>query len=420
MDTEKIDKPKRERPRFWRYGFTIANPFITDRVKVINIDELTEEQEQMPQIEYDYTYLESIPNWDNYIEYRWVEFSKNKVWNDYSTSYQAIAKRCFFKDYESAKEFFKLIDYIDYVCFKYEQGEETGHLHLQGFMRLKSQMDMSTANKCFPTMNLDDVSKKTNTYCREYCMKDHTAVEGYEFFEHGNFKHEKQRTDWVEIKEDIKNKLPFDLMFEKYPHLMIHNHKRIDEIQQRLLKEQYKNVEREIHLIYIWGNEGTGKSTYRTRVLGLLPMNIHIIGADDYDKSGKYDDYENQEYIQFDEFDSHLPITTMNDLCDGQPRTLKARYANKVAMYTTVIITSNYPLDHQWKDDRLNKGKEPSFKGFKRRVKEIIYVPKQNHYEWQHGRPSDEVIAKLTERGDYFKLLPQEITQTTFDESEVF
>ena len=93
-------------------------------------------------------------------------------------------------------------------------------------------------------MNLEDVSKKTNSYCREYCMKDHTAVEGYEFFEHGNFKHEKQRTDWVEIKEDIKNKLPFDLMFEKYPHLMIHNHKRIDEIQQRLLKEQYKNVER--------------------------------------------------------------------------------------------------------------------------------------------------------------------------------
>ena len=55
--------------------------------------------------------------------------------------------------------------------------------------------------------------------------------------------------------------------------------------------------------------------------------------------------------------------------------------------------------------------KEPSYRGFLRRVREIIYLPEMNVYEWQKGRPTDEVIETLKSQGAKIKLLPQEAEQ---------
>jgi len=88
----------------------------------------------------------------------------------------------------------------------------------------------------------------------------------------------------------------------------------------------------------------------------------------------------------------------MNDMLNGQPYDLPCRFNDKFACFTKVIFTSNYPLNDIYKDERV-KGKEPSFKGFCRRINEIIHIPEQNVYIWEKGQPSEQVIAKLTEQG---------------------
>ena len=97
----------------------------------------------------------------------------------------------------------------------------------------------------------------------------------------------------------------------------------------------------------------------------------------------------------------------MNDMLNGQPYTFPCRFHDKIACFTKAIFTSNYPLDSQYREARA-KGQEPSFKGFLRRIDEIIYIPEQNHYIWQKGQPTAEVIAKLTEQGATYKIEVQE------------
>ena len=138
-----------------------------------------------------------------------------------------------------------------------------------------------------------------------------------------------------------------------------------------------------------------GKSTYIQRVLGYSPLDYGKIT--DYG-SQRFDEYKNQNIILFDEYSGQYPITMINDILDGQPRELPARYANRTACFTKAFIISNYAPDELYRKERVN-GKQPSFEGLLRRINEIIYMPERNVYIWQKGQPADEIIAQLTEQG---------------------
>ena len=408
MDNEKI--PKRLRAR--RNGFTVPNPFLTENVKVVDINNLTDEQKAMPRMSHDYSFLKQ-EKYADLIDFFWVEYKKNKVKDDNSTAELVLGERPFFKNYECAKEFFKRVDFVEYFCFKYEKGEKTGLLHLQGFMRYNKPLDMKTVHKIYPTIHLDP-SYGTNNECRDYCMKDATSIEGYDFYEFGNFVEEAQRTDMRKLAKDIKEGKSYDEMFDDYTWLMIQSGDKIMKAMQKHKQERFKNVVRQLHITYIYGKEGAGKTTYPERVLGYEPMQIGIVG--EYNTTGMFDEYDGQDIIVFDEFDSQIDLTKMNKYLDGRPCSLHGRQYNRVACYTKVFIMSNYPLADLYKKARNEQGKEPSYKGFVRRINEIIYMPDFNTYEWQKGRPTDEVIATLETQGAKIKLLPQSAEQIKIGE----
>ena len=147
-----------------------------------------------------------------------------------------IAERVFFKDYESACEFFKQIDFIKFVCFQGERGEKKQTLHLQGFMTYKRPMDRHIATKIFPTMILKSCYD-TNSYYREYCQKIETAQPEYPYFEHGEFVEERERTDTQGFKNDIANhEMPISELFDRYPTLTVQSLPRIKQLRQELLE----------------------------------------------------------------------------------------------------------------------------------------------------------------------------------------
>ena len=385
-----MGKTTRYRQRANRYGFTINNPFITEDIKVLDINNLNDEQKELlGKTKHDYSLIKQ-PEFKKYFNFAVIEYDHK---DNMEVIGKVVAERVFFKDYISAQEFFKQIDYIDYFCFQYEQGA-SGNKHLQGFMHFNRPMDFKVVLELFPTMHLDKCSGK-NYDCRAYCMKEETKIEGFDFYEHGVLIEERQRTDIMSFKEDLINKATIAELFEKYPTLTLNSFNKITGLQQELLKEEYKNKERELHITYIYGTAGAGKTTYPTRVLKLKHMEICKIA--DYG-SGKFDEYQNQDIILFDEFYGQISLTSMNDILDGQPRYLPARYNNKVACYTKAFVISNYPLEKQYTSERL-KGKEPSFEGFIRRMNEVIYMPNRNVYIWQKGEPSEQVKKTLAEQG---------------------
>jgi len=100
----------------------------------------TDEQKAMPRVEHDHSFLRR-PRFENLVEFAFVEYTQNEIKNRPETARLVIGERAFFKNYDCAKEFFKLIDYMDYFCFQYERGE-TGNLYLQGFIHYSCPMDM--------------------------------------------------------------------------------------------------------------------------------------------------------------------------------------------------------------------------------------------------------------------------------------
>ena len=407
---------KRERPRARRNGFTIPNPFVSENLNIVDMDNLTDEQKTYKIKKHDWTFIRQ-PEYVGLFIFVHVQYDRNQVKDDDTTKETVIAERAFFKDYESAKEFFRLVrdqDFIDYFCFQYEKGEKRGLLHLQGFMRYKKEMDMKQVHRFFPTIHLDP-SYGTNHECRDYCMKSQTAIESdehgeYGFYEYGNFVEIRQRTDLNGLIDDIIANLPYEEMLRKYPHQMINMGDKIEKTRQNILRDRFKNTERQIHVMYLYGAEGTGKTTFVNRVLGRQFMEVFKVS--NYKHSGKFDNYASQDIILFDEWQGQIEITEMNDMLNGQPYNLPCRFNDRVACFTTVVFASNYPIEQAYKGE-LDKGKYPSYKGFLRRVNEIIYMPKQNHYVWEKGQPSEQVLAKLTEQNATVTIKEQPIEQTT-------
>ena len=135
---------KRNRQRVNRYRFTINNPFITDDVKVLCLDSLTDEQKELfekSRSRNDFAHLRDLP----YFDFAVCEYSQKEYGEVFS---KVVAERIFFKDYAAAQEYFKKIDFIDYVCFQYEQGA-LGTKHLQGFMHFNRQMDFSVVREIY-------------------------------------------------------------------------------------------------------------------------------------------------------------------------------------------------------------------------------------------------------------------------------
>ncbi|MCL2796976.1 MAG: hypothetical protein FWD58_02855 [Firmicutes bacterium] len=386
---------RRFRQRAARNRFTINNPFITEDTKILDPDSLTDEQASLlGKISHDYAYLKQ-PQYEGLFVFALVEYDLKD--NNQITG-KAVAERAFFKDYESACAYFKTIGFIDYVCFQYEMGA-SGNRHLQGFMHYNRQIDFSMVRLIFPTIHLDPCTE-SNYYYRAYCCKQDTKIEGFEFFEHGVLVEARERTDIQAFQARVSEGASITELFEEFPHLTTTRLSSITVIQQAYKKKEFGGKARDLHITYIYGEPDAGKTTFLRRVLGYTPLQYGKIT--DY-KSGNFDEYNGQDIIVFDEYHGQYPLTMFNDILDGEPRELPARYANRIACYTKVFIISNYAPDELYRKERAD-GKERSFIGFMRRITEIIYMPDRNIYIWQKGAPSEEVKATLDKQGAKFEI----------------
>ena len=136
---------------------------------------------------------------------------------------------------------------------------------------------MTTVHKLYPTWNLGECFG-TNKECIDYCKKSKTKVDGFGFVEHGKKPAESgERTDLRQLMKDAENNTPYEIMAEKYPWHMLNMPDKIEKHRQNVLKSRYSNTERKIHTTYIYGAEGTGKTTFVYRVLGCEYKDVYKV-----------------------------------------------------------------------------------------------------------------------------------------------
>lgn len=263
----------------------------------------------------------------------------------------------------------------DYFCMA-DEIATTGTLHTHIFIYSHSPIRFNTLKGRFPIAHIEKAygSAKDN---RDYILKSgkwentdksETSVEG-SFCEYGTLPKERDENNpkMSKLIENVREGKRTTEIIDDVPEFAFRI-RDIDILRQTLLSEKYTMKNRDLFVSYIFGASGTGKTS------GIYKSHnaIDICRITNY-RAGKgisFDGYWGQEVLVFEEFNSQIPIEDMLNYLDIYPLYLPARYNDRVACYKRVYITSNIPLNEQYRDVQINRPE--TWKAFLRRIHKVM------------------------------------------------
>lgn len=251
-----------------------------------------------------------------------------------------------------------------YWIFSEEVGQKNGYHHYQGFLQCgenpvsrKSLTDKTIEFGYVSPKGVQDIhfqprGKNSVAEAISYCQKDRTHVAG-PWSEGTPNLHDKRghRSDLVILKSAIDNGATFtDLMIGDETSLLMSGNRadwcrryiqaKADHKAEMELKNQSWS---EVTGFYIWGDSGTGKTTW---VMKHLSKSIFVASGRDH----PFDGYAGQDVILFDEFrlGGALSTEVLLRACDRWHFGLSARYADITPVWTKVVMTSNLSPQEQF------------------------------------------------------------------------
>ena len=262
-----------------------------------------------------------------------------------------------------------------YFCMAVEIAT-TGTYHTHIFLYSPSPIRFSTVKNRFPTAHIDKTygSAKEN---RDYIRKEGKWAETDKaetkvpdtFLEWGDMPAEKEEKapQMYKLIQEVREGISTANIIEGSPNLAFRV-RDIDALRQTLLSDRYASENRKIEVWYIFGASGTGK----TRGIYERHDAKDICRITNY-RNGRgisFDGYTGQDVLVFEEFHSQIPIEDMLNYLDIYPLSLPARYSDRVACYTRVYITSNLPLEKQYRNVQWDSLE--TWRAFIRRIHKVL------------------------------------------------
>lgn len=268
---------------------------------------------------------------------------------------------------------------LKYYCMSDEIGN-THHTHI--YVCFSSPVRFSTLKNHFPQAHLEKAYGSSNEN-KDYIFKDGKWVNDKKketnladtHEEWGTLPEERQgaRNDYAELYELIQEgKSNFAIIDEKPD--FINQLERIDRVRQIVQEEAFKEIFRNLNVSYIYGETGSGKTRSVMEKFGY--SNVYRVT----NYKHPFDQYQGQDVIVFEEFQSSLPINQMLIYLDGYPIALPCRYADKIACYTKVYILSNIDIREQYID--IQHHNQETWKAFLRRINTIKVFTQNNVREY--------------------------------------
>ena len=276
-----------------------------------------------------------------------------------------------------------------YFCMA-DEIATTGTYHTHIFLFSPSPMRFSTVKNRFSTAHIEKAygSAKAN---RAYILKEghwadtdkaETSVSGT-FEEWGDLPAEKEEEapEMFKLIQDLRAGKSVMEIIEDNPKLAFRI-REIETLRQAILEEKYSAENRALEVTDLYGASGTGK----TRGIFEKHDRKSICRITDYgSRNGvRFDAYHCQDVLVLEEFHSQIPISAMLNYLDIYPLTLPARYTDRTACYTKVYITSNIPLEEQYRD--IQRYQMETWRAFLRRVQNVIeYLPDGSTVQHKKG-----------------------------------
>lgn len=259
---------------------------------------------------------------------------------------------------------------VRFACYAHEIGENgTPHVHV--FLCFKSPRRFSTIQKRFPGAHIEtaygsvqdniDYIKKEGKFAGT--EKSETSVEGsYREFGEKPTEASLEFSDMEQVVELLKQGYSTVEIINEFPKYAFKVNA-IEAVKQQFLAEKYRETLRPVEVTYKFGATGTGKT--RSIYQENAPEDVCRITS--YGKNGvKFDAYHGEKVLVLEEYASQIPLEELLVYLDIYPLTLPARYTDRIACYTKVIITSNLPLEAQYVTEQQHKPE--SFLAFLRRI----------------------------------------------------
>ena len=310
--------------------------------------------------------------------------------NPQSRSYQLTINNPDEKGYDDDK-INKIIakSKVRFACYAREIGEQgTPHIHI--YIVFPSARRFSTMLKLFPGAHVEitygSVQDNIDYVKKEGKFKDtnkaETSVKGT-YREIGTAP-TSESLNFSDMEEVVKlldegySVVEIIKMFPKYAFKV----NAIEAVRQALLSKKYREIMRPVEVTYKFGVTGTGKT--RSIYKDYAPDEVCRITS--YNKNGtKFDSYKSENVLVFEEYASQIPIEDFLVYLDIYPLMLPARYADKTACYTKVIITSNLPLGMQYITEQ--QCKPETYAAFLRRI----------HYVEEYRADGSVIRTKINE-----------------------
>ena len=276
-----------------------------------------------------------------------------------------------------------------YFCMA-DEIATTGTYHTHIFLLAPSPIRFSTIKNRFPTAHIEKAYGSVMAN-RAYILKEghwadtdkaETSVSGT-FEEWGDLPAEKEEEapEMFKLIQDLRAGKTVMEIIEDNPKLAFRI-REIETLRQAILEEKYGAENRALEVTYLYGASGTGKTwgifeTHDRKSICRIPDYGGRNGA-------RFDAYHCQDVLVLEEFHSQIPISAMLNYLDIYPLTLPARYTDRIACYTKVYITSNIPLEEQYRD--IQRYQMETWRAFLRRVQNVIeYLPDGSTVQHKKG-----------------------------------
>lgn len=277
-------------------------------------------------------------------------------------------------DHGRLKELLSLFHPL-YYCMA-DETAVTGTYHTHIYLFTHSPVRFSTIKNRLPTAHMEK-AYGTSRENRDYITKSgkwadtdkaETSVAGT-FFEFGELPTEAEEKSPVmhQLLQNVKEGMTTTEIIEQTPS-MAFRVRDIDLLRQTLTAEKYAVENRPLEVSYLYGASGAGKT--RSIYEAHAPRSIYRVTNYRAAKGISFDGYHGQEVLVFEEFSGQVPIEDMLNYLDIYPLSLPARYNDKTACYTTVYITSNLPLEKQYRGEQWDRPE--TWRAFLRRIHNII------------------------------------------------
>ncbi|MCL2604835.1 MAG: hypothetical protein FWD90_10190 [Defluviitaleaceae bacterium] len=265
-----------------------------------------------------------------------------------------------------------------------------GLKHLHAVLEDVRNMRFTTVKKIFPSMHIE-ATKGNKDQAENYINKkppfDETGEEIKFTSRHGEIKGKQGQRRDMDIIEELINqgKTPNEIMdmslsYRKYE-------KYIKDAYNRK-RDKETPIKRDINVIWHWGASGTGKSHAIIKLVEEYgDENVYMVR--EYEKP--FDWYNAQRIIFFDEYRDQIKFERLLTLLDGYKTQLHARYANSMALWDEVHITSPFPPEVMYEGLIKSQKKIDTYKQLSRRIKTVVYHYKNIGGEYcVHSIPMDE------------------------------